>query len=59
MLNNMTIGELFNELCWVKKIIGRIERDYNSGVVTIEEVKHAIKKLNNYLDFLDKEVENI
>ena len=55
----MTIGELFNELGWVETIIDKIEKDYNDGVITVEDVKHAIKKLNNYLDFLDKEVENM
>ena len=55
----MTIGELFNELGWIKMIIDKVERDYRNNIVTLDEVKHAIKKLNNYLDFLDEEVENM
>lgn len=55
----MKASKIFYELGWCKAIVNKVEEDYNTGVIHIDDVIYALRKVNEYLNIVLDDVENM
>ena len=55
----MKINKLLTELSWCQDIVNVLEIRFNNGELSEEDLKDHLKKLHQYLDILEEDIENI
>jgi len=55
----MKASKIFKDVQLCASITDKLEKDVAQGIISTDEVLEVLKKVNRYLDIIEKDVENM